>query len=166
MLKRLLALAALPALGSCSLAYDVHAVFLDGRFAFVLANDSQDSPGDCGVWLAIHDQNGPIFEMETRAPLAPAGADCPDLFPAFWGQPPLGDSRRPMPRLELGRTYLIIGSAGAGTISGAFIAERRGDRIFVDNLAPADPRRQEAERRRWPPRLLQEEREQEQLNAR
>lgn len=145
-----LALAAIAGLGSCARVVELDAVFIAERLAFVPRNSTLLDPGDCGILFAIDDENGPVLQVETGEPFGAREADCPELFPMVSGQSPLAAGGGSRPPLALGRVYLISGHTRSFSMSGAFVAQRRADRIVLENLEAGDPRRLAAERRRRP----------------
>lgn len=125
----ILALICLLGLGGCSYRFDVRAVMIDGRLAFV--STGRFPKPDCISRVMIRDVEAGTAQtyaawMQTAfAWVDEGGYDCTDRFPLFYGEPLKGeDADRPVPatevapkELRVGAIYevmIISGATGAG----------------------------------------------------
>jgi hypothetical protein len=148
---------ALFVLGSCSYAYDLLAVAIDGRLAFIV-DPSSDRKPDCirSIHVSV-DKGGPIAQPtpgDDEALVRNGGAywwkgfevtSCLNPFPIFYGQPLKGDpfyedgsgsvDAKP---LRLGVVYEVQTSSGGGYGAGWFRITRHGHiENFRDDPTPA-----------------------------
>ena len=148
------------ALGSCSYAYDLLAVVIDGRLAFIV-DPSSDRKADCigSIHVSV-DKGGPIARAEEgddEALVQNGGvywwkstevSSCENSFPIFYGQqiegaPFIYDEGRPISveakPLRIGMVYEVTTTgSGSGSGEGRFRIDRNG-RVenLRDDLTPA-----------------------------
>jgi hypothetical protein len=128
---RLMALASLLMLGGCSYIYDIAAVMIDGRLAFVVDQESGRKPSCVSTVSVV---------LDVRAVKHPDGvdpflwkegqlSDCANTFPIFYGQRIKGEAPSPdhvldtLPAkpLKIGVIYEVhILSEGSGYGGGRF----------------------------------------------
>jgi hypothetical protein len=125
----LFGLICLVGLGGCSFRFDVQAVMIDGRLAFVPGGRS--SKPECISQVVVRDEAAPTAEsyaawMEAAYVWVDLGGyQCTDRFPLFYGEPlkgedpdRTGDFREVSPKaLRVGAIYevmVIAGGSGSG----------------------------------------------------
>lgn len=114
------------ALGSCSYTYDVRAVMIDGRLAFVADRSWLGQP-DCFRSIEVRSRAEPSRALWRQA--APASS-CPFDFPVFYGDRLIADVL--VEPLRAGTIYEVASmSRGSGYGRGRF--RLTGDRR-VENL--------------------------------
>lgn len=128
----------LTALGSCSFAIPLDAVFINGRLGFILAAEGRGS-GLCPYQLTIGDSWEDVWEFEK--PLNAQSEPCEDWLPLIYGQPPPGRlvtiAAR---RLRLDRVYVILDTP----VEAAFRLRRVGSVVRVENVPWEGPEAQAA----------------------
>lgn len=118
---RLMILAGLLMLGGCSYIYDIVAVMIDGRLAFVVDQNSQSKPS-CLTRVEVREVrargDSDLSVWEAGQPGA-----CENPFPIFYGQPILGEAVSPnqaLPTvsakpLQIGVIYEVSASSSEGS---------------------------------------------------
>ncbi|MBL0968109.1 MAG: hypothetical protein IBJ02_03220 [Brevundimonas sp.] len=118
---RILALAGLMLLGSCSYTFDIETRLIDGQVTFVVAPDSRSKPGrSCVRTIMVGDDDGFVWQDHVTDP-------CGTRFPVVYGQPlrgapdpDLADLKMAPRQLRPGITYQVMANAGIGYGEGRF----------------------------------------------
>lgn len=137
------ALICLLALTGCSYSFDVRAVMIDGRLAFVPAPQSRKA--ECISRVMVREEGPPAaqtFEawMQSDLWVDQGGYDCTDRFPLFYGEALKGNdvgrstpSREVAPKaLRVGTIYEVMIVSGATGYGGGRFRLLPGGR--VENL--------------------------------
>lgn len=137
------ALALLLALASCQMPVIVaKAVFMDDRFAFVAADESDAAGVACWTDLSVADDSGGAVWRVSGS----LGRTCGSSFPILYGRAPTGTRTEVAPvRLEAGRLYLIRGHTDRD-VAGAFALTRVGAKLLVQNFDLRHPAVRELQR--------------------
>jgi hypothetical protein len=123
---------------SCSRAFAVKAVFIDGRLAFIAGESAPRGPLWCLEDFAVGSQQGDIAWAIDDVPF---GGDekCSAGFPLRYGQVPPGAKETVPARPLRPRELYIITGYGGDPYEGAFVLFREGRRLSVENLDPNSP---------------------------
>lgn len=118
---RILAVAGLILLGSCSYTFDIEARMIDGKVTFVVAPDSRSKPGNsCVGTIMVADDEGIVWQDHVGQP-------CATRFPVVYGLPLRGvadpefaDLKTGPRPLRTGVVYDVMANVGIGYGEGRF----------------------------------------------
>jgi hypothetical protein len=126
------------ACASCSRDFAVKAVFIDGRLAFIAGGGAPQGPPWCLEDFAVGSQQGEIAWAIDDVPYG-GGGRCAAGFPLRYGQVPPGAKETVPARPLRPRELYIVTGFGGDPYEGAFVLNRDGRRLSVENLDPDSP---------------------------